>query len=216
MTRAFMIRFAIALLIPVIMTACGTQRDSAPLEETVASRTVAPSAEPSAAPQRTATAGITDQADTPEAADEPAGLQETGPAEESDQPVIEEESEKVLQMWIGDTAVAVEWENNESVEALKGLCEETPLVIQMSMYGGFEQVGPVGSRLPSNDVQTKTSSGDIVLYSSSQIVVFYGSNSWSYTRLGRITDQDADGMASLLGNGDVTITISLEEIKKTF
>ena len=122
-----------------------------------------------------------------------------------------EAKEKMLRMMIGDTAVAVDWENNESVEALKNLCAETPLVIQMSMYGGFEQVGPVGTRLPSSDVQTRTSAGDIVLYSSSQIVVFYGSNSWAYTRLGRITDQDPAGMAALLGNGDVKITISVEK-----
>ena len=122
-----------------------------------------------------------------------------------------EAKEKMLRMMIGDTAVAVDWENNESVEALKNLCAETPLVIQMSMYGGFEQVGPVGTRLPSSDVQTRTSAGDIVLYSSSQIVVFYGSNSWAYTRLGHITDRDPAGMAALLGNGDVKITISVEK-----
>ena len=117
----------------------------------------------------------------------------------------------MLRMMIGNTAVDVDWENNESVEALKELCENKSLVIQMSMYGGFEQVGPIGSILPSNDTQTTTSAGDIVLYSSNQIVVFYGSNSWAYTRLGHITDQDASGMASLLSNGNVTITISMED-----
>ena len=125
--------------------------------------------------------------------------------------IVGEAKEKMLRMMIGDTAVAVDWENNESVEALKNLCAETPLVIQMSMYGGFEQVGPVGTRLPSSDVQIRTSAGDIVLYSSSQIVVFYGSNSWAYTRLGHITDRDPAGMAALLGNGDVKITISMED-----
>ena len=83
-----------------------------------------------------------------------------------------------------------------------------PLVIQMSMYGGFEQVGPIGQSLPRNDVQTTTVSGDIVLYSGNQIVVFYGPNSWAYTRLGHITDKTAFEMKELLGNGDVTITIS--------
>ena len=119
--------------------------------------------------------------------------------------------EKEMQLKIGDTAVAVEWEKNESVEALRALCEKAPLTIQMSMYGGFEQVGPIGTRLPSDDVQTRTGAGDIVLYASSQIVVFYGSNSWAYTRLGHITDQDADGMKNLLGGGDVTITFSLKD-----
>ena len=95
------------------------------------------------------------------------------------------------------------------VEALKELAKND-LTIQMSMYGGFEQVGSIGQRLPSQDVQTNTSSGDIVLYSSSQLVVFYGSNSWAYTRLGRITDQSAEEMRELLSRGDVTITISAE------
>ena len=114
-----------------------------------------------------------------------------------------------MKMKIGDTPVAVAWESNESVEALKALAQNG-LTIQMSMYGGFEQVGAIGQRLPSHDVQTHTSSGDIVLYSSSQLVVFYGSNSWAYTRLGRITDQSVEEMRALLSRGDVTITITVE------
>ena len=113
-------------------------------------------------------------------------------------------------MKIGDKNVAVEWEDNESVAALRELVSEKPLTIQMSMYGGFEQVGPIGTSLPGNDMQTTTSAGDIVLYSGNQIVVFYGSNSWAYTRLGHITDQSAEEMAQLLGNGDVCITLSTD------
>ena len=117
----------------------------------------------------------------------------------------------MLQMKIGETAVAVDWEENESVEALKELCREEPLTIAMSMYGGFEQVGPIGTSLPRSDVQTTTRAGDIVLYSGNQIVVFYGSNSWAYTRLGHITDQSAEDLAALLGKGDVSITLYWED-----
>ncbi|MGX8687089.1 MAG: cyclophilin-like fold protein [bacterium] len=123
----------------------------------------------------------------------------------------ENEEEETMKMTIGDAQVNVAWENNDSVRALMDLCREKPLVVEMSMYGGFEQVGGLGKRLPSNDTYTTTSSGDIVLYSSNQIVVFYGSNSWEYTRLGHITDRDQAGMSSLLSGGDVTITISMEE-----
>ena len=115
-----------------------------------------------------------------------------------------------LNMMIGDTAVAVEWEDNESVSALKELVKDEPLVIQMSMYDDFEQVGSLGTSLPRDDEQITTKAGDIVLYSGNQIVVFYGSNSWAYTRFGHITDKKAQEMAQLLGNGNVTITISLE------
>ena len=121
----------------------------------------------------------------------------------------EEEEAPAMQMKINDTPVSVEWENNNSVETLKELAA-SGLTIQMSMYGGFEQVGSIGQRLPSSDKQTTTSSGDIVLYSSNQLVVFYGSNSWAYTRLGHITDKTPEEMRELLGNGDVTITLTME------
>ena len=121
-----------------------------------------------------------------------------------------EEAEAMLQMTIGGTPVEVKWDDNESVEALRQLCREEPLTIQMSMYGGFEQVGSIGQRLPRNDSQTTTQSGDIVLYSGDQIVVFYGSNSWAYTRLGHVTDKSDEEMAQLLGNGDVTITVEMK------
>jgi hypothetical protein len=127
-----------------------------------------------------------------------------------DSETVQPEKERILKMKIADKEVNVEWENNESVEALKKLVKEKPLTIQMSMYGGFEQVGPIGTSLPRNDAQTTTSAGDIVLYSGNQLVVFYGSNSWAYTRLGHITDKDVAELTDLLGNGDVTITISLE------
>ena len=114
---------------------------------------------------------------------------------------------KTLKMKIGDTPVAVDWENNESVAALAELVKDNPLTIRMSMYGGFEQVGSLGTSLPKNDKQTTAGAGDIVLYSGNQIVVFYGSNSWAYTRLGHVSDETAQEMKALLGNGDVTITI---------
>ena len=120
-----------------------------------------------------------------------------------------QEGDNDMQMMIGETPVTVAWENNESVEALKTLAEEG-LRIDMSMYGGFEQVGSIGQSLPRDDAQTTTTSGDIVLYSGNQLVVFYGSNSWAYTRLGHITDQTPEQMKALLGSGDVTITLSMK------
>ncbi|MBQ6528100.1 MAG: hypothetical protein IJI38_06215 [Clostridia bacterium] len=115
----------------------------------------------------------------------------------------------MMQMKINESQVSVAWEDNESVAALKELAANG-LTLQMSMYGGFEQVGSIGQRLPSQDVQTSTSFGDIVLYSGNQLVVFYGSNSWAYTRLGHIIDKTQEEMQELLGNGDVTITLSVK------
>ena len=123
--------------------------------------------------------------------------------------ITTEEGENDMQMMIGETPVTVAWEDNASVEALKTLAMEG-IAIEMSMYGGFEQVGSIGQSLPRDDQQTTTTSGDIVLYSGNQLVVFYGSNSWAYTRLGHITDQTPEQMKALLGSGDVTITLSVK------
>ena len=121
---------------------------------------------------------------------------------------VESEEMSIL-MKIDDEVVTVTWEDNESVAALAELLREQPMSIQMSMYGGFEQVGSFGTSLPRDDEQTTTQAGDIVLYSGNQMVVFYGSNSWAYTRLGRITDKSAEELEELLGSGDVTITLEL-------
>ena len=123
-----------------------------------------------------------------------------------------EEEESIMQMKIGDTPVAVAWEDNASVEALAALAaQDGGLAVEMSMYGGFEQVGDIGQALPRDDAQTTTQAGDIVLYAGDQLVVFYGSNAWAYTRLGRITDQTPDALRALLGSGNVTITLTAGE-----
>ena len=108
---------------------------------------------------------------------------------------------------IDGTEVPVTWEENESVQALKALA---PLTIRMSMYGGFEQVGSIGSSLPRNDRQTATAPGDLVLYSGDQLVVFYGTNRWAYTRLGRV-DLAKEALTALLSEHDVTITLEAKK-----
>ena len=143
------------------------------------------------------------EADT--ASEETTATGETVTASEENMTAGEEdnEMEDSMRLLIGETEVPVTWEENASVEALKEL---RPVTIQMSMYGGFEQVGSIGQSIVRNDRQTKTSYGDIVLYSGDQIVIFYGSNSWSYTRLGHI-DLTQQEMQDLLSGGDVSITL---------
>ena len=142
--------------------------------------------------------------------DNPAATEQPAPTEEASVPAETSPTEELTMMLkIDDTEIAVRWEDNESVEALKDLIREAPLTINMSMYGGFEQVGSLGTSLPRNDVQTTTEAGDIVLYSGNQIVVFYGTNSWAYTRLGHV-ELSAPEMSDLLSHGDVTITLYFE------
>lgn len=112
-----------------------------------------------------------------------------------------------MNVQVGDVVFSATLEENEAVSALVEMMRESPVVIQMSDYSGFEKVGPLGTSLPASNSQTTTQAGDIVLYNGNQIVIFYGSNSWSYTRLGHI--DDLTGWEEALGSGDVTVTFSL-------
>lgn len=128
--------------------------------------------------------------------------------------IDESESEEVIKMdnnlelKIQNTILDVTWYSNESVDALKKLAKDT-LTINMNKYGGFEQVGSIGKTLPSNDINITINPGDIVLYSSNQIVIFYGSNTWAYTKLGHI-NLSKDELEKLLSNSNVTITFTLK------
>ena len=188
------INTALAILI-LMLTGCASQ-SAAPAEVQAATTHVESAAE----------AGETvkaSEADT--ASEETTATGETVTASEENKTADEENNdmEDSMRLLIGEKEVPVTWEENASVEALKKLC---PATIQMSMYGGFEQVGSIGQSIVRNDKQTKTNYGDIVLYSGDQIVIFYGSNSWSYTRLGHI-DLTQQEMKDLLGGGDVSIML---------
>lgn len=97
--------------------------------------------------------------------------------------------------------------DNQGAEALADLLTDGPLTLSLEDYGGFEKVGSLGQSLPTSNTHMSTQSGDIMLYQGNQIVLFYGSNSWSYTRLGQVTD--LTGWQEALGHGDVTVTFSL-------
>ena len=152
-------------------------------------------------------------AESVEAASEAESVQETernetDAAETDIQNNTEENTVTNMNVQVGDVVFSATLEENEAVSALVEMMRENPVVIQMSDYSGFEKVGSLGTSLPASNSQTTTQAGDIVLYNGNQIVIFYGSNSWSYTRLGHI--DDLTGWEEALGRGDVTVIFSLE------
>lgn len=146
-------------------------------------------------------------------AEEPA--QETvteEPVQETvtEEPVNEEpqEEEKEMILKINGEVMDVTWEENESVKALEELAQGG-LEIETHMYGGWEQVGSIGKRLPANDVNTTAQPGDIMLYSSDQIVIFYGNNSWAYTKLGHISAAQEE-LETILSADTANVELSME------
>ena len=109
----------------------------------------------------------------------------TTPSDDNQTTKEAETANMKLTLKIDGIEVDVIWTDNDSVRALKNLAKDE-LTINMNKQGGFEQVGSIGSTLPSSDTRITTNPGVIVLYSSNQIVLFYDSNTWSYTKLGHI------------------------------
>lgn len=116
-------------------------------------------------------------------------------------------AQNVFTVTVNGAVFQADFADTTGAQALKELLAQGSLTIEMDDYAGFEKVGALGRSLPASDVQTTTQPGDIVLYQGSQIVLFYGINSWSYTRLGKIAD--LSGWEDALGSGSVSVTFSL-------
>lgn len=129
---------------------------------------------------------------------------ETIPQEPAQEEPINEPVTK-LKIEVGGHSFTATLEQNDATAALVDML---PLTISMSDYSGFEKVGSLGASLPTSNAQTTTQAGDVVLYNGNQIVIFYGSNSWSYTRLAHV--DDLTDWADALGSGDVTVTFSVD------
>ena len=114
-----------------------------------------------------------------------------------------------MNVQIGEYTFTATLEDNQAVAELVEMMEEGPVTITLDDYGGFEKVGSLGRSLTANNSQTTTTAGDIVLYNGNNIVMFYGSNSWSYTRLGKI--DDLTGWTDALGRGSVTVVLTLAD-----
>ena len=116
---------------------------------------------------------------------------------------------KVL-LKVGGNRMTVTLTDNVATRELTKLLEQGDITIRMSDYGGFEKVGALPQSLPTSNTQITTVPGDIMLYQGNQMVIFYGSNSWSYTRLGKIDGATVSNLRQFLGNGNISLTLSLE------
>ena len=128
------------------------------------------------------------------------------------QTIKEEDMTEKMYITIGNQTLPVTLVKNNATEALMAALAANPITYEADDYGGFEKVGALGMSLPTSNQQLTTQAGDVILYSGNQIVLFYGSNSWSYTRLGRIEYESLEQLKSFLkaGQGRVSVTLSAE------
>jgi hypothetical protein len=116
----------------------------------------------------------------------------------------------MIKIKINDEAFDVKLENNSATQELVKELEKGNITVNATEYGGFEKVGDLGLTLPTTDENVNTSPGDIVLYQGNQISLFYGSHSWSYTKLGKIENLDSNHLKEVLGSGNATLVLSLK------
>ncbi len=121
-----------------------------------------------------------------------------------------ENGESMIYVHIGENVLTVKPEHNSSADAFLDLLSQGDITIQMHDYGNFEKVGPLGSSLPTNDSQITTGPGDLILYQGNQITIYYDTNTWSFTRLGKVQDLTQAELKAILGGGDVTAVFSLK------
>ena len=116
-----------------------------------------------------------------------------------------------IKITVSGKTVSVLIEDNKATKALVAALRESPITYEADDYGGFEKVGSLGRSLPTSNNQITTQAGDVILYNGNQIVLFYGSNSWSYTRIGKMEYESLDELKSFLkaGQGKINVTLSL-------
>jgi hypothetical protein len=122
-----------------------------------------------------------------------------------------EEENVQIYITVGNDILTAIPENNSSAEAFVALLQENPITVNMSDYAGMEKVGSLGLSLPRNDTQLNVSAGDVILYQGNQITIYYGTNSWSFTKLAAIPNITGDELLKILGTGDVDVTFSVSK-----
>lgn len=181
-------RRAAALLLSLLMllTGCGSSQ---------------PAPEPQPAPPAAAEPEQREESDR----QEPDKTEDTAPA-------LQQETDNVVYAYIGETRLTIELEDNSSAEAFYELLEQGDLTVEKSDYGGFEKVGSLGTALPTNDSRITTSPGDVILYQGSSVTIYYGVNTWSFTRLGRVQSLTEQELKTVLdaGGADISVRFSVK------
>ena len=190
-------RWLIVLLVLVALVAlagCAAGQTSAPAVQQSGSNGAAPE-EPA---QQTTSGAETPEDMEPVEEEQSQGEEETGVAQHQ------------FYITANETTFTAVFADNSSAQALMELLEQGDLTVAMSDYGGFEKVGSLGSQLPQNNEQITTAPGDVILYQGSSITIYYDTNSWNFTRLGKIEDVTKEELLAALGAGDVEVTFSLK------
>lgn len=196
-----------AVLLPILLSACGAEKPGGSDRENKNSITERGQSSTESAAFSRSESEIPDT-ERPSAVSVP----ESKPAEPLESSVNSEREweEMVMKITANGISFSAEFAENSSAEAFRELLEQGPVTVEMQDYGSFEKVGPLGTSLPTNDEPITTEPGDVILYQGSSITVYYDTNHWSFTRLGKIPNVTKEELLEAFGSGSVTMTFTLE------
>lgn len=123
-------------------------------------------------------------------------------------PLNEEKSDNKLKISVNGTELTATLEDNSSAQALTELLKQGNITVDMNDYGNFEKVGDLPQSLPKNDEKITTVPGDIILYQGNKITIYYAENTWDFTKLGHINNITQEELKAILGDGNITVTLS--------
>lgn len=143
----------------------------------------------------------------PDAQAEDESQTDTNAQSDENTPTQTDDPAEQLRLTVNGKVLDVEWENNETVAQILDYAKQGEIRVDATRFGGFEQVGSLPQSFVRNDVLTTTQPGDIMLYSGNQIVLFYESNTFRYTKLGHINGLSDEELTDLLQQDSVQIIL---------
>lgn len=118
------------------------------------------------------------------------------------------QEETMIYAYVNGERLTIQPAENSSMDAFLALLAQGDLTVEMHDYGSFEKVGSLGVTLPTNDEGITTQPGDVILYQGNSLAIYYGTNTWSFTKLGKVQNVTQDKLMEILGDGDATVTFS--------
>lgn len=117
----------------------------------------------------------------------------------------------MMDMEVNGKNIRVKLEDNSSAEAVKELLRKGPFTISMKDYAHMEKFGSFGMQFPTNDERITTEAGDVILSEGNLLVIYYAPDTWKFTRLGKVQELSEEELKDVLGTGNITATLTLED-----
>ena len=118
-------------------------------------------------------------------------------------------AQQKLYITIGGVTKSATMVSNSSTDALVAQLQKGDITYEAHDYGNFEKVGPLGYTFPENNEQINTVPGDLILYQGSNLCIYYDTNSWNFTRIGKLDNMTQTDIKTWVNAGGDNVSVTL-------